>query len=294
MRCCELAVSRDFLVTTLNYIANGVVNVQSSATSAFTTIAPYQIIAIMKNNNVTVSRTTITSITVYDTVSASQEETLTVRYGGTDASPFTYTTDTIEIWASTQSALLYKIADIQLQTPLSKTEHDYLNIEYELSVVAGVNYTVFTPLQRYFTVVTFRQLVAPILFFFGLFLVPNWVTVLKQNPTFPQSQLLQYITPSQYTGINVMYVGSESATILSRLVGYGAGTVKMTINGVVSTPQTGVPIAVGINTSAGVLVFAYNYYSGTISQYASLSVGTTYGSATVVNQYETRTTGGSK
>jgi len=91
-------ISKEVLLTILNYLTNGVVNVQTSAIKAITTLAPYQIIAIMKNNNVTVSRTTITSINVSDIINASQEETITIRYSGTDASPFTYTTDEIEIW----------------------------------------------------------------------------------------------------------------------------------------------------------------------------------------------------
>ena len=177
-------ISKEVLLTILNYLVNGVVNVQTSTTKAITTIAPYQIIAIMKNNNVTVSRTTITSINVSDVINASQEETITIRYSGTDASPFTYTANEIEIWASTQSALLYKIANISLNQPLSKTEHDYLNIEYEITI-AGASYTTVNALSQYTSIVTFKTLIAPILYFFGLFLVPSWNTVLKQNPTFP-------------------------------------------------------------------------------------------------------------
>ncbi|CAH69429.1 hypothetical protein [Deltalipothrixvirus pozzuoliense] len=287
-----MAIAKEFLLTVLNYIANGVVNVQSSTTQAVTTLAPYQIIAIMKNNNVTVSRTTITSISVSDVVNASQEETLTIRYSGTDASPFTYTTDEIEIWASTQSALLYKIADIQLQTPLSKTEHDYLNIEYEIIITAGASYTTTSSMSQYTSVVTFRTLVAPILYFFALFLVPAWSTVLKQNPTFPQSQLSNYISPSSYQGINAMYVGSNQVTIVSKLVGFGTTTVSIVVNGEVTSTQVNAPIFIGVTTPSGVLVLAYNYYSGTISKYVSLTVTTTYGSATVINQFETKTTGG--
>ncbi len=86
-------ISKEVLLTILNYLANGVVTVESSTTKALPKLAPYQIIAIMKNNNVTVSRTTITSINVSDTISANQEETLTIRYSGTDAPPFTYSAD---------------------------------------------------------------------------------------------------------------------------------------------------------------------------------------------------------
>ena len=155
-------ISKEVLLTIINYLVNGVVNVQTSATKAITTLAPYQIIAIMKNNNVTVSRTTITSINVSDVINASQEETVTIRYSGTDASPFTYTADEIEIWASTQSALLYKIADIYLNRPLSKTEHDYLNIEYEITIIARASYTTVNAMSQYTGVVTFKTLVAPI------------------------------------------------------------------------------------------------------------------------------------
>jgi len=286
-------ISKELLLTILNYLANGVVTVESSSTKAITKLVPYQIIAIMKNNNVTVSRTTITSINVSDTITANQEETITIRYSGTDASPFTYTTDEIEIWASTQSALLYKIADIDLSQPLSKSEHDYLNIEYEITIIAGANYTTGSALSQYTSVVTFKTLVAPILYFFGLFLVPSWENVLKQNPTFPQSQLTNYINPLTFQGIDAMYVGSEQITIISKLVGFGNGQVNLVVNGQVYASYSNVPVYIGITTNNGLLVIAYNYYSGTINKYVSIKISTTYGSATVINQFETKTTGGS-
>jgi len=89
--------------------------------------------------------------------------------------------------ASTQSALLYKIANISLNQPLSKTEHDYLNIEYEITIIAGASYTTVNALSQYTSIATFKTLVAPILYFFGLFLVPSWNTVLNKTrfPTIP-------------------------------------------------------------------------------------------------------------
>jgi len=286
-------ISKEVLLTILNYLANGVITVEASSTQATTTLAPYQIIAIMKNGNVTVSRTTITSVNVSDVINGNQEETLTIRYSGTDASPFTYTTDEIEIWASTQSALLFKIADIQLNQPLSKSEHDYLNIEYEITIIAGVSYTTVSAMSQYTKVITFKTLVAPILYFFGLFLVPSWDNVLKQNPTFPQSQLVNLIKSSTFQGIDAMYVGSDQVTILSKLVGFGNGQVNLVVNGQVYTSYSNVPVYIGITTSNGLLVIAYNYYSGTINKYVSIKISTTYGSATVLNQFETKTTGGS-
>jgi len=286
-------ISKEVLITIFNYLSNGVVTVESSSINKITTIAPYQIIAIMKNNNVTVSRTTITSINVTDIVDASQEERLTIRYSGTDASPFTYVTDEIEIWASTQSALLYKIADIQLNQPLSKSEHDYLNIEYEITIIAGASYTTTNVLSQYTKVITFKTLVAPMLYFFGLFLVPSWNKVLRQNPTFPQSQVLDLINPSQFQGIDAMYVGSDQISIISKLVGFGKGQVNFVINGQVSSSYSNVPIYIGITTNNGLLVIAYSYYGGTINQYVSLKISTAYGNSTVVNQFETKTTGGS-
>jgi hypothetical protein len=286
-------ISKELLLTILNYLANGVVTVESSSTGALPKLAPYQIIAIMKNNNVTVSRTTITSINVSDTITANQEETITIRYSGTDASPFSYTVTEIEIWASTQSALLYKIADINLSQPLSKSEHDYLNIEYQITIIAGANYTTTSSMSQYTKVVTFKTLVAPILYFFGLFLIPSWNTVLKQNPTFPQSQLLNYINPTTFQGIDAMYVGSDQITIISKLVGFGNGQVNFVVNGQVYSSYTNVPVYIGITTSSGLLVIAYNFYSGTINHYVSIEISTIYGSATVLNQFETQTTGGS-
>ena len=285
-------ISKEVLLTILNYLINGIINVESSSTQAITKLAPYQIIAIMKNNNVTVSRTTITSINISDTITANQEETITIRYSGTDASPFTYTATEIEIWASTQSALLYKIADIYLSQPLSKTEHDYLNIEYEITIIAGASYTTGSALSQYTSVVTFKTLVAPILYFFGLFLVPSWENVLEQNPTFPQSQLLNYINPSTFQGIDAMYVGSDQITIISKLVGFGNGQVNLVVNGQVYTTYSNVPVFIGITTSSGLLVIAYSFYSGTINKYVSIKISTTYGNATVINQFETKTTGG--
>ena len=285
-------ISKEVLLTILNYLANGVITVESSSTSAITKLAPYQIIAILKNNNVTVSRTTITSINISDTINGNQEETLTIRYSATDASPFTYTATEIEIWASTQSALLYKIADIQLNQPLQKTEHDYLNIEYEITIIAGVSYTTSYVLSQYTKVVTFKTLVAPILYFFGLFLVPSWCNVLKQNPTFPQSQLLNYINPPTFQGIDAMYVGSDQITILSKLVGFGNGQVNLVVNGQVYASYTNAPVYIGVTTNNGLLVIAYNYYNGTINKYVSIKITTTYGNATILNQFETKTTGG--
>jgi len=287
-------ISKEVLLTILNYLANGVVNVEASSTQATTALAPYQIIAIMKNNNVTVSRTTITSVNVSDVINGNQEETLTIRYSGTDASPFTYTATEIEIWASTQSALLFKIADIQLNQPLSKSEHDYLNIEYEITIIAGVSYTTVSAMSQYTKVVTFKTLVAPILYFFGLFLVPSWNNVLKQNPTFPQSQLANLINTSTFQGIDAMYVGSDQVTILSKLVGFGNGQVNLVVNGQVYSSYSNVPVYIGITTPNGLLVIAYNYYSGTINKYVSIKISTTYGSVTIINQFETKTTGGSK
>jgi len=286
-------ISEEVLLTIFNYLANGVISVESSSTNAITTLAPYQIIAIIKNNNVAVSRATITSINVSDIIDASQQEKITIRYSGTDASPFTYTTDEIEIWASTQSALLYKIADIELNQPLSKTEHDYLNIEYEITIIAGANYTTVSALTQYTNVITFRKLVAPILYFFGLFLVPSWTNILKQNPTFPQSQLVKYINPSTFQGINAMYVGNEQVSILSKLVGFGNSQVNFVVNGQVYSSYSNLPVYIGIMTNDGLLVIAYNYYNGTINQYVSIKISTTYGNATVINQFETKTTGGS-
>ena len=286
-------ISEEVLLTIFNYLANGVISVESSSTNAITTLAPYQIIAIIKNNNVAVSRATITSINVSDIIDASQQEKITIRYSGTDASPFTYTTDEIEIWASTQSALLYKIADIELNQPLSKTEHDYLNIEYEITIIAGANYTTVSALAQYTNVITFRKLVAPILYFFGLFLVPSWTNILKQNPTFPQSQLVKYINPSTFQGINAMYVGNEQVSILSKLVGFGNSQVNFVVNGQVYSSYSNLPVYIGIMTNDGLLVIAYNYYNGTINQYVSIKISTTYGNATIINQFETKTTGGS-
>ena len=284
-------ISKELLLTIANYIANGAVSVQSSTTLSTTKFVPYQIIAIMKNNEVTVSRTTVTSISVRDAINASQEETLTIRFSATDASPMTYKTDKIELWASTQTALLYKIADITLNTPLTKSEHDYLNIEYEIIVTAGANYTTVNAMSQYTTVVTFRSIVAPILYFFGLFLVPNWEEVLKQNPTFPQSQLVNLINVKQFQGVNAMYVGSINANIVSKLVGFGKGEVNLVINGQISTPVTNAPVFIGIQTGVGVIVLAYNYFSGTVSKYVSLEIPMSYGASTVVKQYETETTG---
>ncbi|CAJ31669.1 hypothetical protein AFV7_gp49 [Betalipothrixvirus pezzuloense] len=286
-------ISHELLLTILNYLANGVITTQSSTSGAITQIAPYQIIVIMKNNNVTVSRTTVTSVNISDVITTQQSEVLTIRYSATDASPFTYTTDEIEIWASTQSALLYRIARIPLQKPLQKTEHDYLTIEYEIQIVAGASYVIPSSLAQYVDVVTFKILVSPILFFFGLFLVPSWTTALKQNPTYPQSQLLNYIDVNSFTGINAMYAGSEEVTIVSKLVGFGNNQVNLAINGQVSTPTSNVPVIVGITTPQGILVVAYSFYSGTITKYVALEIQTTYGPPTTVNQFETKTTGGS-
>jgi len=286
-------ISKELLLTVLNYLANGVVNVETSTTKAITKLAPYQIIAIMKNGNVTVSRTTITSINVNDMINANQEETLTIRYSGTDASPFTYTTDEIEIWASTQSALLFKIADIQLSQPLQKSEHDYLNIEYEITIIAGASYTTTSVLSQYTKVITFKTLVAPILYFFGLFLVPSWCNVLNQNPTFPQSQLVNYINPSTFQGIDAMYIESAQITIISKLVGFGNSQVNFVVNGQVYASYSNVPVYIGVTTNSGLLVIAYSYYSGTIDKYVSIKISTIYGNKTVINQFETKTTGGS-
>jgi len=287
-------ISKEVLLTIFNYLADGVVTVESSTANAITTLAPYQIVAIMKNNNVTVSRTTITSINVSDVIDASQQERITIRYSGTDASPFTYTTDEIEIWASTQSALLYKIADIKLNQPLSKTEHDYLNVEYEITIIAGASYTTVNALAQYTNIITFRTLVAPILYFFGLFLVPSWTNILKQNPTFPQSQLINYINPSTFQGIDAMYVGNEQVSIISKLVGFGNSQVNFVVNGQVYNTYTNLPVYIGITTNNGLLVIAYSYYNGTINRYVSMKISTTYGNATIINQFETKTTGGSK
>jgi len=284
-------ISKDLLLTVFNYLANGAVQPETSTTKTTTTLAPYQIVVIMKNNNVTVSRTTVTSINVNDIIIANQEEKITIRYSGTDASPFTYTTDKIEIWASTQTALLYKIADIQLNQPLSKTEHDYLNVEYEISITAGANYIETGTLSQYTKVVTFRTPVAPILYFFGLFLVPSWNKVLKQNPTFPQSQLINYINTSTFQGINAMYVENDQITILSKLVGFGKSQVNFVINGQVNSSYSNAPVYIGITTPDGLLVIAYGYFDETINQYVSMKISAIYGNATVVNKSETQTTG---
>ncbi|AZI75871.1 hypothetical protein SBFV3_gp36 [Sulfolobales Beppu filamentous virus 3] len=288
-----MPVDRELIKTVLTFMANGVITITTgSGATSQVQIAPYQLIAIMKNNNVEVSKTTITSISFSDTITPTGDEEITVRLAGTDSSPFTYTVDTVEIWASTQNALLYRISTISLQTPLQKSEHDYLHVQYELTITAGSGYLISSSLSQYFNIITTKIPVAPILFFFALFIVPNFITVLKQNPTYPLSQLLPYITVAGYPGINTMYVGSEEATILSKLVGYGNGYVNLVVNGEVSISQTNVPIAIGIMTSNGVLVIAYAQYTGTISQYASIEISVPYGVSTAVAQYETQTTGG--
>ena len=280
-------ISKDLLLTVLNYLANGSI----AGSLSNTKFVPYQVIIVMKNNKVTVSRTTVTSISVRDVKYTSDEETLIIRYSATDASPMTYVTDEIEVWASTQGALLYKIADVALQTPLKKSEHDYLNVEYEVIITAGANYMQLSALSRYASIITFPTLIAPILYFFGLFMVPNWVNVLKQNPTFPQSQLVNYISEANFPSINVMYVGSEQAMIVSKLVGFGKGNANLTVNGQVSSPVSNAPVFIGFTTSSGIIVIAFNYFSGTIDQYVSIEIPTVYGSPTVVKQYETETTG---
>ena len=293
-----MPVDRQFVQTVLTFIANGVVTYSpspSGGTSSSPTVqvAPYQLVMIIKNNNVEVSRTTVTSISFSDTITSTGDEEVAVRLSATDSSPFTYVVDEVEVWASTQNALLYKVADIELDTPLSKSEHDYLVIQYELKITADGGYLLSPSLSGYFDVVTTKTPVAPVLFFFSLFIIPNFVTVLKQNPTYPLSQLVDVISVTSYPGINVMYVGSEEATILSKLVGYGNGYVNLVVNGEVTTPQSDVPIAVGVSTPNGVLVIAYAQYSGTVSQYASIEISVPYGVSTAVAQYETQTTGSS-
>ena len=278
-------IDRSFLVTVLNYLANGVVTTYNNQA---TQIAPYQVIFVFKNNNVTVSKSTATSISVIDELVAKDTERLTVKISATDASPYTYTTDEIEVWASTQNAMLYKIATLQLSSPLGKGEQDYLHAELEVVIQASGSYIASNVMPNS---ATFSTPVSPILFFFGLFLVPNWVNVLKQNPTFPQSQLLSYINPSTYSGINVMYVGNVHATILSRLVGYGMGYVNMVVNGEVSQQQTNPVIAIGFMSNGYVVPITYTVYSGTVTQYASIEISVPYGQTTVVSQFETKTKG---
>jgi len=89
-----------------------------------------------------------------------------------------------------------------------------------------------------------------------------------------------------------MYVGSDQITILSKLVGFGNSQVNLAVNGQVYSSYANLPVYIGITTSNGLLVIAYSYYSGTINQYVSIKISTAYGNATVINQFETQTTGG--
>jgi hypothetical protein len=89
-----------------------------------------------------------------------------------------------------------------------------------------------------------------------------------------------------------MYVDSDQVTIISKLVGFGNSQVNFVVNGQVYSTYSNVPVFIGITTPNGLLVIAYSYYSGTINKYVSIKISATYGSITVINQFETQTTGG--
>jgi len=131
-----------------------------------------------------------------------------------------------------------------------------------------------------------------LLFFFGLFLVPNFINILKQNPTYPLSQLLPYINLNSFPGINVIYVNGEEATLISNLVGFGNDQVSLVTNFQVSTTYTNPIVVVGIYTGKGVLPVTYGLFSGSISQYGSVKITASYGTPTVKYFTETKTTGG--
>jgi len=281
-------ICAEYVVTVFNYLAHGVVTGYTTANN----YVPFQIIAIVRNNGVSVSRFTITNISFVDKLINSNNERIVVTMIGTDASNYSYTATCIEIWASTQNALLYKIADISLTTPLCKSELDYLQVEYKVTVCVGSAYIITPQLSQYAPVISVSVPTSPLLFFFGLFLVPNFINILKQNPTYPLSQLLPYINLNSFPGINVIYVNGEEATLISNLVGFGNDQVSLVTNFQVSTTYTNPIVVVGVYTGKGVLPVTYGLFSGSISQYGSVKITASYGTPTVKYFTETKTTGG--
>lgn len=278
----------EYVVSVFNYLAHGVIT-GYTATSNY---VPFQIIAIVRSNGVSVSRFTITNVSFVDKLVSQGNEQITVTFIGTDASNYSYTATCVEIWASTQNALLYKISTIVFSSPISKSELDYLQIEYKIIICVGSAFMLIPQLSQYAPVVTLKVPASPILFFFGLFLVPNFITILKQNPTYPLSQLLPYINLSSFGGINSVYVNDTPVTLISNLVGFGKNQANLVVNFEVSSPFTNAVVVVGFETTYGVIPIVYGLYPGTLSQYGSVKITVVYGSSTVKYFTQTRTTGG--
>lgn len=291
-------IDRSFVLSVLRFVANGFVVPPSSYQPQPVLTLPSQLIAVVKNNKVTVSQFTFTNVSVTDYIDPQGNEVTTVKMLGTDASNYSYTADSVEIWGATSSTLVYKIATIDLTTPLAKDDHDYFNLEYTLTVKSGTAFTYASAVaSRYIDVVTFSTPVSMMNFFIALFSVPSLISVLRSNPTFPMSQLVKYVSPPNvnsiynFDGISFMYANSTPVQILNKLVGYGLGIATLDVNGQVSSPVSSPFVTLGFSFNGYLIPLLAVQYSGDITNYVSVKVNVGYGPSTQVSLHETATTG---
>lgn len=294
-----MALSKEFLIASLSFIANGNV-VENTVTGSGTTTNVYtpsivkQIIFLMKNNGVVVSQTTATVSRLSDSISANGVENVNIVYIGTDASNYSYTTDEIEVWGASNTALLYKIADITPNNPISKSDDDYLQVQYSITIKACTSYTAIQTASTYISnSVNVKVPTSPFLYLMLSMLIPDLITILKKNPTYPLSQLVNYINLSNYQGIDTAYIGSSQIDIINTQVGYGNGIAKLVVNTQFSGNESGIS-TFGF-TSAGVYIPLLVYTSSSYTPpYLSFSVSIQYGSGTLLTINQTSTTGDSQ
>ncbi len=160
---------------------------------------PQGIVILLINNGAVVSQIQTSLQGLTDTLN-SAGETTTATFIGSDATTSQYTFDELELYTMVNSTLFMKVAEVYLQTPITKGQNDQVQITWEIVIVSAIPFANISTISQTECQSTCSQsgqcssnslgsqFVASLFNFFAtLLLVPNLFQIL-QNQKVPMSQ----------------------------------------------------------------------------------------------------------
>jgi hypothetical protein len=159
---------------------------------------PQGIVILLINNGAVVSQIQTSLQGLTDTLNTAGETT-TITFIGSDATTSQYKFDKLELYTVVNSALFLKIAEVSLQTPITKGQNDQVQVTWEIVVVSSVPFanintisqsecqsTCPQPGECSSNAVGSQNMVSVFNFLASVLLVPNLFQIL-QNQKVPMS-----------------------------------------------------------------------------------------------------------
>ncbi len=174
---------------------------------------PQGIVILLLNNGAVVSQIQTSLQGLTDTLT-NAGETTTVTFIGSDATTSQYSFDQLELYTVVNSTLFLRIAEVYLQTPITKGQNDQVQVTWEIVIVSSIPFANISSISQTECQSTCSQsgvcssnsigtqyTVSLFNFLATVLLVPNLFQIL-QNQKVPMSYFTSLLpTVTQVTGV---------------------------------------------------------------------------------------------